>query len=194
VREVSIPLEAAVRIMHQISTALAYMHDRGICHCAVDAPSVLLIERDLIDPIAKLSNFSHCKSKAGLFKKDIVDFANLLNLVSTSRDAAESDSSIQPTTSKQTASSTVRKEWFPSLARLIGAAQNCRLAVSQIAHWLSDIDANMRTSTPKMSSPIRLQGEQDGRQEVFDDVEVYTGCFPTKATSATRHTTPIYHL
>ena len=73
--EGSIALTPAVRIMYQISTAIAHMHELGICHCAVRAENVLLMQSVLIDPIAKLSNLSQCQRKVWRFKTDIVDWA-----------------------------------------------------------------------------------------------------------------------
>ena len=178
----SIPRVPALRIMYQISTALAYIHDLGVCHCSVKAESVYLMQSVLIDPIAKLSNFSKCKTKSMLFVEDIADFTDLLCIVtcwpnSVRKSDAEFVKSPAP---KPSADDT---ESFPLLAHLIEVARDGSVAAKEVAKILSEIDAKIRvrSSSPHVSDSesgrIAFQSGQDGHGAWLDDVKRCGGCF-----------------
>jgi hypothetical protein len=168
--------------MHQISTALAYIHDLGICHCSVKAESVYLMQGVLIDPIAKLSNFSKCQTKSMLFSKDIADFTDLLCLVTGSVNSPrKSDAEFMK--SIATKPSADYLESSPLLAHLIEVARDGSLAASKVARLLSEIDREISARSGSLhvsdsvSGRTAFQTGQDGHDVRLDDVQRCGGCF-----------------
>jgi serine/threonine protein kinase len=165
--EVSSSLDTAVRIMYQISTALAYLHDLGICHGAIEARSVLLMQRVFSEPIAKLSEFSECRSKTSLFRKDLVDFAALLELLTVSRGSAGTSDTRQILDD-------VNQESRMALTRLIGVACEGNMSVSKISMSLMDIDVALH----KKSDSVHVSSTQT----FLDSVQRCGGCFSSQMT------------
>jgi hypothetical protein len=159
--EESIALTPAVRIMYQISTAITHMHELGICHCAVRAENVLLMQSVLIDPIAKLSNLSQSQRKVWRFKTDIVDFAALLYRISESKDLVPKSDGIIP----KLPPLPVLEGSCKSLAQLVRDSWDGSLSFSSIASRLSDIDADMTARSPQPSSWRHAELEDVQRSE-----------------------------
>jgi serine/threonine protein kinase len=170
--EGSLTFSPAVRIMYQISSALAYMHELDICHSAIEAESVLLMQRVLRDPIAKLSNFSRCNVKSPLFSKDVVDFVALLRLVTGSEDESSEARALLSQRSP------ILPESSRSIAILIELARGGQVTASRIAISLSDIDAEIYAGgvSRSASSPM----DQAGNQEELGIVQGCGGCFRTR--------------
>jgi serine/threonine protein kinase len=169
--EVSNSLDTAVRIMYQISTALAYLHDLGICHGAIEARSVLLMQRVFSEPIAKLSEFSECRSKTSLFRKDLVDFAALLELLTVSRGSAGTSDTRLPTSK---IIDDVNQESRMALTRLIGVACEGNMSVSKISMSLMDIDVALH----EKSDSVHVSSTQT----FLDSVQRCGGCFSSQMT------------
>ena len=83
----------AIRITVQIASAVAYLHDRGICHCEVEARNVVVMQRQAICPIVKLSNFSQGRNQFHSFSwhriKDTADLAVLLTYLPWLKDSMQ---------------------------------------------------------------------------------------------------------
>ena len=119
--------------MYQTSSAVAYMHELGICHCAIGPGSVLLMQRAFTDPIAKLANFSQCQTKFWFFKKDTMDFTHLLYMLTASKDFGRPRDAEPPPLLEPLKS-------CPPLAGLIRAAWSGDLSAARIRTRLNKIE------------------------------------------------------
>jgi hypothetical protein len=150
----TLSLSSAVRTMHQISSALSYMHDRGICHRAIEAESVLFLRGGVVlDPVVKLSNFSKCLIDGSYCGHDIADFAELLCLVSGSTDRVEEWNPTRMSNAKISAPPPLNglKASCPALANLIKVAWNGGLSAYDVAMRLRLIDAAVSIGSVRIS-------------------------------------------
>jgi serine/threonine protein kinase len=116
-KEGPLPLRTVVQIMHQVASALEYLHKKFIPHGAVEAANVVLMDRSATDPVVKLTNFSESSSTRGPrgVRKDITDVLSLL--ATLSKDLLSSEDSPLPAT-------------FPATERSTRALSSLRQAVS----------------------------------------------------------------
>jgi hypothetical protein len=128
----------AVRILWQVSSAISYLHDLGICYCVMDPKNVVLMQRVLRDPIAKLSNFSHCERKSKLFVKDITDFGVLMYRVLVS--GSENQVTSMHDVNKQVPPLDGLERSYPRLAAAVQEAWEGGVSASRLATHLSDLD------------------------------------------------------
>ena len=80
--------------MSQVSSAVAYLHEKGLCLRGVNVENVVLMSEILADPIAKLSRLSTCcqgvssqratVEEVKLEFKDVNDLGHLLHSLITS--------------------------------------------------------------------------------------------------------------
>ena len=116
-KEGPLPLRTVVQIMHQVASALEYLHKKSICHGAVEAANVVFMDRSATDPVVKLTNFSESSSTRGPrgVRKDITDALSLL--ATLSKDLLSSEDSPLPAT-------------FPATERSMRALSSLKRAVS----------------------------------------------------------------
>ena len=96
------------------------------------------MQRVLRDPIAKLSNFSHCERKSKLFVKDITDFGVLMYrvLVRGSKNQVTSMHDVN----KQVPPLDGLERSYPRLAAAVKDDWEGGVSASRLATQLSDLD------------------------------------------------------
>ena len=72
-----LPVQPAIAIATQISSAVLYLHDRGICHGQVGKHSAFLLFAEWEGPVtAKLANFTHAKLLVDDYKPLVDDITS----------------------------------------------------------------------------------------------------------------------
>jgi serine/threonine protein kinase len=163
----------AIRIMTQVASALAYLHDNGICcNGAIEANNIVLISRFLNDPIAKIASLPNGsvvnpETRAGMqaMGKDITDFAILMYRVFSGEELSTKGGQVA------LPNLTGLNKSNPSIVSLIERAWNgVGLATFELAEKVSAMDEIMNpdVSAPTPSGevvasprPRGIEGDQD---------------------------------
>ena len=134
--------------MSQVSSAVAYLHEKGLCLRGVNVENVVLMSEILADPIAKLSRLSTCcqgvssqratVEEVKLEFKDVNDLGHLLYSLITSgyRDLIGTNGQLPPLKDHEAS--------CPAVAELIRLAwRNDSLSADTFAGRLARLDAEM---------------------------------------------------
>jgi serine/threonine protein kinase len=133
-----------VRIMAQVAAALDYLHKRGLIYNALVPGNVVLtgyVVNQSSMPLAKLSNFSQCRSDrlvGAARSKDIADFATLLHMLMSNESEKMVSAATDPLSlaelsfSRHAAASLIRDAWGGSLsaAELVKRLHLCEIHIS----------------------------------------------------------------
>jgi hypothetical protein len=146
---VSIP--NAVRMIAHISSAVAYLHDRGICHTAINSENIVLMQRVEVDPVAKIANMSQFRrgvhgglqrgatiEEVQLEFKDVVDLATLFITLMTGSFVVETIEESPPLRHLQASQ--------PGLASIIKSAMcGDHLSALQFAKGIARVEGKIRS-------------------------------------------------